>query len=59
MLEAREYDYRLSDTLPELLEAIFKAVREKAGAFGRIEQGKRVEVSMIPTRFCARRSQMP
>ncbi len=48
MLEAREYDYRLSDTLPELLEAIFKAVREKAGAFGRIEQGKRVEVSMIP-----------
>ncbi|MBI5635515.1 putative DNA binding domain-containing protein [Candidatus Micrarchaeota archaeon] len=47
-LEAKEYDSRFSDTLPELLEEVFKVTQEKAGAFSRIEQGKRVETPMIP-----------
>lgn len=47
-LETRKYDQRFSDTLPELLEIVFKTIREKMGAFGRIVEGKRVEAPMIP-----------
>ena len=47
-LEALEYDERVIDTLPELLGAVFETVRNKAGAFGRIIDGKRMEARMIP-----------
>lgn len=47
-LEAREYDERFIDTLPELLECIFKTIKEKTGNIARIIDGKRVEQPMIP-----------
>lgn len=47
-IETREQDQRYMDTLPELLDAVFRAVREKAGTFGRIIDGKRLELPMIP-----------
>ncbi len=48
MLEAREFDQRYNDTVPELLENVFSIIREKAGFSARIIDGKRVEISMIP-----------
>ncbi len=47
-LEAREYDQRFIDTLPELLEAVFNKTKEKSGTFGRIINGKRMETTMVP-----------
>lgn len=47
-LETREYDMRLVDTVPELLEKAFGVVKEKAGISARLVDGKRVEMPMIP-----------
>ncbi|VVC72230.1 Putative DNA-binding domain protein [uncultured archaeon] len=47
-LQAREFDQRVSDTLPELLEKAFAMVLEKAGFSATIVNGKRVEAPMIP-----------
>ena len=47
-IETLEYDQRFSNTLPELLNVVFKTVREKAGTFARIEGTLRVENPMIP-----------
>ena len=47
-IEAREYDQRLVDTAPELLEKAFHLIKEKSGITARIIGGKRVEMPMIP-----------
>lgn len=47
-IETLEYDQRFSNTLPELLDDIFKAVKDKAGTFSKIEGMRRVEKPMIP-----------
>jgi ATP-dependent DNA helicase RecG len=47
-LEAREFDQRFANTLPELLEIVFHTIKEKSGTFGRIVEGKRVSEPMIP-----------
>lgn len=47
-IEAREFDGRFLDTLPDLLGVVFKTVKEKFGLFGRIENGRRIEVPMVP-----------
>jgi ATP-dependent DNA helicase RecG len=47
-LQAREFDQRLTDTLPELLEKAFVVIQEKAGFSAKIVNGKRVEAPMIP-----------
>ncbi len=47
-IEAREYDVRLTDTAPELLEKAFSTIKEKAGITAKIIEGKRVETPMLP-----------
>lgn len=47
-LETRESDQRYSDTLPELLAQTLQAVREKAGTFAKLVDGRRIERPMIP-----------
>ncbi len=47
-LEAREFDQRFSDTIPELLERAFTVIQEKAGMTARVIGGKRVEMPMTP-----------
>ena len=47
-IEAREFDQRFADTLPELLEIVFHTIKEKSGTFGRIVDGKRVTGPMFP-----------
>ncbi len=47
-IESREYDQRLIDTCPELLEKAFSIIKEKAGIAARIINGRRVEMPMVP-----------
>lgn len=47
-IEARQEDFRMYDTLPELLSRSYKDVLQKAGKFGRIIDGTREEISMVP-----------
>ena len=47
-IETFESDQRVSDTLPKLLDKVFKEVKENAGTFARIESAKRIESPMIP-----------